>query len=437
MRKKKIFKLLFFLCAGFSGYAQEVLTLEQAIKIALENNNGISVAKNTADMAKNAAKPGNAGLLPKVDLQGGYNYSSNNTDIEFAGGIPPTSTKGAETKLLNGSIGASYLLFDGLGVIYNFNRLKEMGELGETQSRLAVESTLLQVINLYYNIARSQQNLEVAREALKTSQERYERAATRNEYGGLKILMLNAKVDLNTDSSNVITLKMNLANLKHALNALLGRSADTEFSVAKEVTWDETKSVENLKQKARENNAALLVAAHNLYIAELDLKTSRSTQYPRLAANAAYGYSRQESEAGIVLSNTQIGFSGGITLSYNLFDGRKKHIQIQNAKLAIENNKERQEEALLNVERDLFNAWEKFTQYRQLLLLLSENLETAQLNFKRTEELFAIGQVNGTQFREAQLNLLRLQNSINDTRFSTKLAEVELTTLSGGLLKGN
>lgn len=429
--------LLFFFCGLISINAQEVLTLEQAVKIALENNNGIAVSQNSAEMAKNAAKPGNAGLLPKVDLQGGYTYSNNNTDLEFAGGIPPTSNKGAETTLLNGSIGASYLLFDGLGVIYNYKKLKEMGDLGETQSRLAIESTLLQVMNLYYNIARAQQNLIVAREALKVSTERYERAAARNEYGGLKILMLNAKVDLNTDSSNVLNLKMNLANLKHALNALMGRAADTEFSVSKDVSIDETIAIETMRQKARENNAAILVAAHNLYIAETDLKMARSTQYPRLAASASYGYSRQESEAGIVLSNTQLGFSGGITLSYNLFDGRKKHIQIQNAKLAIENNKERQEEASLNVERDLFNAWEKFTQYRQLLNLLDENLETAKLNFDRTKELFNVGQVNGTQFREAQLNLLRLESSINDTRFSAKLAEVELTTLSGGLLKIN
>lgn len=417
--------------------AQETLTLENAIKIALEKNNGIAVAQNNSAMAKNSAKPGNAGLFPRLDLQGGYNYSSNNTDLEFAGGIPPSSVRGAETTNLSGSVGASYLLFDGLGVIYTFQKLKEAGELGETQTRLQIESILLQTVNLYYNIARAQENINVAREAQKNSFERYQRAEARSEYGGLKINALNAKVDFNTDSSAVIIQKMNLANLKHALNVLLGRSADTEFSVSSDVKWNENLSMETMRQKARENNAAILVAAHNLYIAELDLKTARSTQYPRISASASYGYNRMESEAGIVLSNTQIGFSGGITLSYNLFDGRKKHIQIQNAKLAIENNKERQEEAALNVERDLFNAWEKFTQYRQLLKLQEENLETARLNFERTKELFNVGQLTGTQFREAQLNLLRVQNSINDTRFSAKLAEVEITALSGDLLKMN
>lgn len=413
--------------------AQE-LVLDEAIKLALEKNHGIKVARNTVEIAKNNIHPGNAGLLPKVDLQGGYNYSNNNTDLEFAGGIPPSSTNGAVTTTLNGSIAASYLLFDGLGVIYNYNKLKEAGELGETQSRLAIESTILQVVNLYYNVARLQENLSVAREALKISEERFNRAEAKSEYGSPKILALNAKVDWNTDSSTAVNLKMNLANLKHSLNVLLGRAPDTEFVVSKEVTWDEGIALEAMKQKARENNTAVLVAAHNLYIAEIDLKSAHSGQFPRLAANASYGYTRQESEAGIVLSNTQLGFTGGITLSYNLFDGRRKHIQIQNAKIAIENNRERQEEAILNVEKDLMDAWENFNQYRLLLQLQEQNLETARLNFERTKELYNVAQVTGTQFREAQLNLLRVESQINDTRFSAKLAEVELLTLSGGLL---
>lgn len=436
---KRIFKgyitFLLALALAPAAIAQE-FTLEQAIKLALEKNYGIHVAQNTAEVAHNNAHPGNAGLLPKVDLNGGYTYSKSNTDLEFAGGIPPSSTDGAETKVLNGSIGASYVLFDGLGVINNYKKLKEYGELGETQSRLAIESTLLQVSNLYYNIARVQENLAVAREALSISMDRYERAQARSEYGAPKILALNAKVDLNTDSSTVINLGMNLRNLKRSLNVLLGRAADTEFTVAREVTWDENTALEAMRQKAKENNAAVLVAAHNLYIAETDLKVARSGQFPRLAASASYGYNKQESDAGIVLSNTQIGFTGGITLSYNLFNGRRNHIQIQNAKLAIENNRERQEEAMLNVDKDVLNAWENFTQYRQLLQLEEENLETAQLNFERTKELFGVAQVNSTQFREAQLNLLRLQSRINDTRFSAKLAEIELKTLSGGLLQG-
>lgn len=414
-------------------FAQE-LSLDEAIKLALDKNHGIKVAQNTAQIAKNNVHPGNAGLLPSVDVQGGYSYSNTNTDLEFAGGIPPSSTDGAVSTTLNGSIGVSYLLFDGLGVIYNYDKLKEAGKLGETQSRLAIESTILQVVNLYYNIARLQENLSVAREALKISEERYDRAQAKSEYGSPKILALNAQVDWNTDSSTVVSLKMSLANLKHGLNVLLGRSPETVFQVSKEVKWDEGLALEVMKQKARENNAAVLVAAHNLFISEIDLKSARSNQFPTLAASASYGYTRQESEASIVLSNTQLGFSGGITLSYNLFNGRRNHIQIQNAKVAIENNRERQQEAVLNVEKDLMDAWENFSQYQLLLQLQEQNLETARLNFERTKELYNVAQVTGTQFREAQLNLLRTQSQINDTRFSVKLAEVELLTLSGGLL---
>ena len=69
-----------------------------------------------------------------------------------------------------------------------------------------------------------------------------------------------------------------------------------------------------------------------------------------------------------------------------------------------------------------------------VLDLESSSLEAAKLNFKRTQELYHLGQVTTTQFREAQLNLIRAKSSMSWAKYEAKLNEIILMKLSGRLL---
>ncbi|MFH1527207.1 MAG: hypothetical protein ABIJ40_15140 [Bacteroidota bacterium] len=60
--------------------------------------------------------------------------------------------------------------------------------------------------------------------------------------------------------------------------------------------------------------------------------------------------------------------------------------------------------------------------------------ETAELNFERTNELFNLGKVTLTQFREPQLNLIRSKNNITELKTAIKNLEIELLKLGGILL---
>ena len=67
-------------------FAQEALTLETAVAIALENNLNIKVAKSQAEVSVNNATKGNAGLLPSLNASGGVNYSEHNEDEIYSSG---------------------------------------------------------------------------------------------------------------------------------------------------------------------------------------------------------------------------------------------------------------------------------------------------------------------------------------------------------------
>ena len=215
--------LIFLLFGALFSNAQEILTLEQAVEKTLNNNLNIKVFRNSIVVAENNTNRGNAGMLPNVTLNGGTNYSNNNTKLEFAGNIAPVEQSGAQSTSNNLSVNLNYTLFDGLAMFYNYDILKASKSQTEIQTRLNIENTLLQVIAGYYEMARLQNQMKIGKEALAISKERYRRAKTYNEFGGSsKIEFLSAEVDLNTDSSAFLNAELAWVNSRRNLNFLMG-----------------------------------------------------------------------------------------------------------------------------------------------------------------------------------------------------------------------
>lgn len=427
---------IFLLFGALSVNAQEILTLEQAVEKTLNNNLNIKVFRNNIAVAENNTNMGNAGMLPNVTLNGATNYSSNNTKLEFAGNIAPVEQNGAQSTSNNLSVNLNYTLFDGLAMFYNYDILKASKSQTEIQTRLNIENTLLQVIAAYYEMARLQNQMKIGKEALAISKERYRRAKTYNEFGGSsKIEFLSAEVDLNTDSSAFLNAELAWVNSRRNLNFLMGVENDLMYKVEEDVTLNKDLQIENLFDKAKQNNAGVMNAEYNILISEKQLKTTKSTLLPTIAANASYGYSGSNNEVGIVLSNQNTGFNAGLSLTYPLFRGGTQSTQRQNAQIQLENATLQKELAEKQLVRDLNNAFSTYQNAIRVVELNEKNLGTSKLNFNRTKELYDLGKVTNTQFREAQLNFARTKSTLVNSSFQVKLAEADLIRISGSLLE--
>lgn len=427
------------------------LSLEKAIQVALENNHGIQVAENNATISSNNAHRGNANLLPSVDFSSGYSYSQENTTQEFSraisrgedgqpgqGGDEPSSVQvdNAASTNLNASLNASYTIFNGLGNIRDYERLKTEKKGSEVEARLTMENTLVQVINTFYQVTRLREQYRIAQESVALSSERLSRVESAYEFGeGSRVDVLNARVDLDTDSVNMVNAKSTLERAKRDLNLQLGRPVDTEYQVREEVTIADNLQLENVMENAREYNKALKSAGYQLEVAHLNEEITNAGKFPRVSMNAGYSFNSQNSEAGILEVNRRRGFSTGISISYNIFDGNRQNVREQNAAIRIDNSKQRYQETKKQVERDLLNAFEIYQNSLYTLKMERRNLENAQVNFERSQEAYQMGQINATQFREAQLNLIRSKNRLNNARYDAKTAEVDLLQLSGRLLE--
>ena len=427
------------LMAGFfsTSFGQERLTLDDAISIALENNYGILVARNDAQISANNAHPGAAGLLPTVSGNAGANYNNNNVQVEFATtAIPSVDESGVVSSSMNAGINLNYTVFDGLGNVNTFRVLKKSAQLSETQVQAVIEATISQVGIAYYAIARLTENYQTLQESAEISQERLSRANNQKAFGTAgKLVVLNAEVDLNSDSSNIAVASFSLENAKRNLNALIGRDVNSDFSVDTEVSFARNLNLNNLMATAQKNNVTLRQAEYLQQIAELNLRIAKANYMPVLGVSAGYNYSRAENGPGSILKSQQsLGLTLGASLNIPLFAGNQRKVLVQNAEINLLNSRHQQNEVLLELERDLSNAYYTFQSTLRQLDLDQKSLESAQENFDRTNDAFKLGQANSVQFREAQLNLLRVRNRINDLRFTAKLNEIEILRLSGQLI---
>lgn len=413
---------------------RDTLSLEEAMRQGLENNHNIIVSQRQQEQAENNIFIGNAGFLPRLNLTGNYQHSVQNTFIEFAGEMPPIDRENAASTNYGASVELQYTLFDGLSRFYRYDRLQELGRSADAQTQLTIENTLFSIVQTYLEVARLRENLEINQAAVEISLQRLARAENSYEYGGnTKLDVLNARVDLNTDSVNFSQAYLNLQNAKRNLNVLMGSEPSNEFVVMDDFDINTNLELQNLLDEALEQNTDLQIAKYNLNTARLDEKISGASNLPGLNLSGSYGYNRQENEAGFIESQEQLGFTGGVSLNYTLYDANVRSTQIQNAEISTLVEQENVALTKQQLKRDVLNAFATYENNLYLLDKEEDNLETARLNFERSQSALRLGQINATQFREAQLNLIRARRSINNLYYQAKLSEVRLYRLAGVL----
>lgn len=434
-----MFKHLFIVSTIFfftnTLFAQQLLTKQQAVQITLENNYNIKVAQNNIEVAQNNTSRELNGYLPTVNATGGLNTRLGGSSQQFSNGNENT-TSNAFNWGTNASVRADYTLVDKTRDL-SVKQLEEIANLSDLQLRQTIETNLLQVFNNYYQVARLTQNIKVQTQTIEVSKQRLLRAQYQYDYGqGIRLNVLNAEVDIQRDSINLLTLNNQLATAKRNLNVVMGRQVSIPVVVDTVVNYNTALTLGALIEQAKMANIQVKMMNQNLNISALDFDIIESTNKPVVGANARYDFSFSDNAAGsfIKQSNTR-GLAAGLNLNWNLMDGGRRKLQKQNAQINVETQLIQKEQILQQIERDVINAWESYQNALFILQAEEKNLAINQLNFERTEERFKVGQVNSVEFRQAQLNLLNAATNYNTAKYDAKVIEIELLQLSGRLVE--
>ena len=430
--------LLFMWLTLPDAKAQEALSLEKAIAIALEKNYSIRIAEKRVAIAKNDNTLGNAGFLPSVTAITQKNFTSSHLRQDFFNALQaPLDRAGVNNNNSNSGVALAWTIFDGLGMFVSQDRLRQLEQAGRTNAKITIENTVAQVSSAYYEIIRQYQRVRALRNALDISKDRLELAKAYYEVGtGSKVDYINAQVDYNGDTAAYIAQEQVLRNSKIDLNALLSRNPSEDFTLPDTLMKRRAIAVEELRQSLLAQNPNLVLAAQQRRIAELDIKALSAQQYPQVDLLGGFNYNTTNNQAGFgVRSARNDVWSYGARVSVNLFDGFNQRRRIQNARI----NALISEDVEGDVRNQLMAAFDQtYLNYRnslQLVALEEANFVLARQNVEIAFERYRVGNSSSYEFREVQRNTVAAETRLIEAEYNAKLAEIELLRLSSKLLE--
>ena len=431
--KRILLPFAFLLFGVVTSNAQEILTLENAVKIALENNYEIKIAANTLSIEKTNVAIGNAGMLPTVTAAILDNNSIQNSSQTRQDGTK-TELDNAKNNSLTYGVGLDWTVFDGMRMFARLNQLKELQKLGEAQLKLTIITRISDVNAAYYNLVQQQQQLAALDTTIVISNQRLTLAQNRFTIGkASKLEVLNAQVDLNTDQVALLRQKELYANSKILLNQLMARDVATDFKVINELEVDALLLLPELKALAKKQNPQFEAQIINKRVAELELKQIKAARYPTVRVNTGYNFSESQSSLGFVAQSQSRGLNYGFSASLNLFDGFAQNRNEKIAKIQIENSKLNIDQQSLALNAQLATSYQTYLTNLELIALEEKNEAIAKQNLNITLDKFRIGTITTLEFRTAQLNYVNAKVSYSNAQFQGKLSEIALRELAGNL----
>ena len=159
--------VLVFILIKYSSFAQETLSLKDAVNIALQNSFDIKIAKNSIAIATINNDQGIAGGLPTITATVNDQESIVNINQELNTGTK-ISRNGAVSNNLSTSVVGSMILYNGFRIKTTKKRLEELQKLSEQQLNTQIQNTIAAVHVGYYDVVRQnyfiktiQKNIEV------------------------------------------------------------------------------------------------------------------------------------------------------------------------------------------------------------------------------------------------------------------------------------
>lgn len=435
-------------------YAQENISLSQAVEIGLRNNYQIQIAERDVEIAQNNNDWAIAGKYPTIDLTFSANntYSSQNNPVGFLRALSSFNTS------VTPGIEANWILFDGYRVRITKQQLEQQEVLSHGNLQVAVENTIQSVILAYYNALVQKEQLDVLTEVLELSRDRVEYQEVRREFGqaGTFDVLQTQDAYLN-DSTSYLVQATTYANALRNLNLAMGEdNLDQQYTLSDELTFTtEDYDLEAMRTKLLANNKSLQNLFINRELARIGTQLEETEKYPQVSLRGGATYNSSwtlagkgtfsgENDAGEPISierdiggvkNTSTNGFINLSASYNLFDAgiRKKRIEnAQKEELIAQLNIE---DLKRNLNGQLETTLATFNNQKELVKLTNQLVENAQQNLEIAEERFRGGLINSFDYRTIQVGYINASQQRLNAIFNLKNTETELVKLIGGLIR--
>ena len=429
----KYFYLSIGLCLSFNLSAQSLITLDQAVEIALKSNLDLLIAGNEAKQADNNNHAGNAGMLPNVSVNVSDNPSLSNINQKFTNGTI-IEKNAVSSNNFNAALVFSYTLFDGKKMFATRRKLEILDEAAQNKFNSQVQTVISNVVLNYSNITRLKAYLKVLDLLRDLSQQRLDIIGAR-QLAGLanNTDLFLAELDLESRKQNINAQKSSINKAYNSLNLLLNIKIDSLYDV-EDVFKNTSLLDKNKMDELLRNNPENQWAINQYNIALQAQKEIDAARLPLLKLNGAYNYTLSQSAAGFSLYNQSTGPQAGLSLVLPLFNGNINRSNSENAKLNVQSSEWRMALMKQNIETAYEQAWQDYSMSKLQLGSDSMAVVTANKYMELMQERFKLGQSTIVDLKEAQRTFEETNYRMISNWYIARIAETQLLALTGQLI---
>ena len=310
------------------------LTLNDAIKKAVELNWDVQIANKDIQKAEEQISEAYANVFPRIEFTGKY-IRNIKLPVLF---LPPIS--GFPATLEIGSKNSFDAAFTISQVIFNMKVNTAIQIAGEYSSyskegnRGARNDVVLNVKKAFYNILLMKKLVNVSREGYQVAKANYENVASLYKQGvSSEYDFLRSEVQMANSEPGVIQSENSLELAKNYIKNLLTLDINKPLEVIGDFQYEEIPPdlIQNKSNDAIANNPLVKQMSIQESLLDKNVTIQRSDYYPSLAFFGQYDFQSQDNTWDIKNYNWAKSFMLGLQLNYTLFDGFSRGSRIEQA----------------------------------------------------------------------------------------------------------
>ena len=464
--KRLVAFLPYFLCV-ILAYAQEPLTLEDAIKRGLKNNFDIQIQGSLVEIAKNNNNAGQAGRYPTINLL----ITPTNSLIQRVPANPFAVPGLSRSHSIPGQMDVGWVIFNGGRISITREQLEKLEKQSEGNASIVVQNVLQSIILGYSQVLLEKERLEVRKKLLDLSKTRYEQVKLKKTVGSaITFDVLQEESNFLTDSGNLVLQNLNYRNAVRNLNVLINERADKVYSFPQPLRFDAPSfNYQDLEQKMSGNNFTLKNQFLSQEILRTNTQIAQSSLYPSLSVNmgaqgsldwlnakfrptdngvpvkSTVGYLLDDPTQPVIstsyapvymtIPGNSYGAYANFTMRWTLFNGGQIRRSIENAKKNELIGQLTTDKLKLSLQRDLQSAYDLYEQRRQIVEITKINQRATELNLSLAEERYRVGYINAIDLRLIQLNYLNASLANLEAVFNLIGTYTDLMSLTGSIIE--
>lgn len=426
--------LLAVFVTGAAAHAA-VLTLDDAIDMALKNRASIIAARGSEELAKAGKRAALGAFLPRVSAAYDWNKTKN-TNQKFAvrdsvsgelfEGEREDNTVTRKSMDFVGEI--SFTLPD---AVFNYMAAKEDAIASHLDVISSEQDLILSVKTRYYGYLAAEQNIGVQEEAVKRSEEQLKLIQSRFELGSAaKSDVLKQRVQYGNDKLNLLQARNSVISTKAALSYTIGLDPTQEHQFSTEyIVREYTGSLDEAIQYGFAHSPDLLSQEQSIKSAKLRLTSAKTDYLPKLTPSLSYGYGKTWGENDTWSSGTALTY--GFNLSWNIFDGFARERSVTSSRVAFNNARAYAADARNLTASDIKSTYLEIEQLREQKKVSQENVDAATEDLKITQEKYNLGAATILDLLNAQVSLKQAQVSMIQADFDLNLSIARLENSMG------